>query len=120
VAENECASLDFRASVDPIAPRDWCESIKDIVAMSNSGGGLILIGVNDDGSPSQANLRPVMALDPDLICVYFCHASDVTEAPSAKERQAANRLLKWALGLCRIHRLSLDVAEVFIDATELV
>ena len=66
-AENESAALDFKASFDPTAPQYWCELIKDIVAMANSGGGLIVIGVNDDGSPANTDLRPVMALDPATI-----------------------------------------------------
>ncbi|HET6572027.1 MAG TPA: ATP-binding protein [Fimbriiglobus sp.] len=66
-AQNESAELDFKASFDPAAPQDWCEIIKDLVAMANSGGGLIVIGVNDDGSPASADLQNVLALDPATI-----------------------------------------------------
>ena len=62
--DKESADLDFKSSFDPAAPQDWCELIKDIVAMANSGGGLILVGVNDDGSPAKADLKRVMAFDP--------------------------------------------------------
>ena len=62
-AENESGDLDFKASL-PTAPQDWCELIKDIIAMANSGGGLIVIGVNDDGSPAKTDLRQVISLDP--------------------------------------------------------
>jgi len=65
--EKESADLDFKSSFDPTAPQDWCELIKDIVAMANSGGGVILIGVTDDGSPAMADLKQVMALDPATI-----------------------------------------------------
>jgi hypothetical protein len=43
---------------------DWLEIIKDIVAFANSGGGTILIGVNDDGSPSGADVSPICDTDP--------------------------------------------------------
>jgi Putative DNA-binding domain len=65
--DNESSDLDFKSSFDPTAPQDWCELIKDIVAMANSGGGLIVIGVNDDGSPAAADLKQVLALDPATI-----------------------------------------------------
>jgi hypothetical protein len=32
--------------------------------MANSGGGVIIVGVNDDGSPSGADIDPVLRLDP--------------------------------------------------------
>jgi len=66
-AEKEDADFDFKSSFDPAAQQDWCELIKDIVAMANSGGGLIVIGVNDDDSPATADLKKVMALDPAII-----------------------------------------------------
>jgi len=46
----EGPSLDFKAYFDPQSKGDWCELIKDILAMTNSGGGLIIVGVNDDGT----------------------------------------------------------------------
>jgi hypothetical protein len=63
-AENESAELDFKASFDPTAPQDWCELIKDVVAMANTGGGIVVFGVNDDGTPATADLKPIQALDP--------------------------------------------------------
>jgi hypothetical protein len=65
--EKESADLDFKSSFNAAAQQDWCELIKDIVAMANSGGGLIVVGVKDDGSPATADLRPLMALDPATI-----------------------------------------------------
>lgn len=56
-AEKESAELDFKAAFDTTAPQDWCELIKDIVAMANSGGGLIVFGVNDDGTPATGDLK---------------------------------------------------------------
>jgi predicted HTH transcriptional regulator len=62
--ENENAELDFKAAFDPTASQDWCELIKDVVAMANSGGGIVVFGVNDDGTPASGNLQPIQSLDP--------------------------------------------------------
>jgi hypothetical protein len=65
--ENESADLDFKSSFDTTAPQDWCELIKDIVAMANSSGGLVVFGVNDDGTPAEGDLTPVQAIDPATV-----------------------------------------------------
>lgn len=59
----ESANLEFKASFDPNRPGDWLEIIKDIVAMANSGGGMILLGVKDDGAPSGADVSAAVGLD---------------------------------------------------------
>lgn len=65
--DNENTDLDFKAAFDPAVPQDWCELIKDIVAMANSGGGVVVFGVNDDGTPSSGDLKPIQTLDPAMI-----------------------------------------------------
>lgn len=61
----ESASADFKSSFDPHSKQEWCELIKDIVAMSNSGGGLIIVGVDDDGNPLEnADIGALLAVDP--------------------------------------------------------
>ncbi len=66
-ADNETADIDFKAGFDTTSAEDWCELIKDIVAMANSSGGVVVFGVNDDGSPSTADLASVQNLDPAMI-----------------------------------------------------
>ena len=63
-AEGETADIDFKERFDPNSRRDWCETIKDIVAMANSGGGCLVFGVRDDGTPSGWEPSPVLNLDP--------------------------------------------------------
>ncbi len=63
-AKRETKRLEFKEQFDVKGDRDWCEIIKDIVAIANSGGGLILIGVRNDGSASGADLTEVLKLDP--------------------------------------------------------
>lgn len=62
--EGESATVDFKSCFDPTSKQDWCELNKDIVAMANSGGGLIVVGVEDDGSPSDWDLAPLLSVDP--------------------------------------------------------
>jgi Putative DNA-binding domain len=66
-AEGESPDLDFKATFDPSSTGDWCELVKDIVAFANSGGGWIVFGVNDDGTPSNADLGPLKKLDPAVV-----------------------------------------------------
>jgi hypothetical protein len=61
---NETSDVDFKSTFDPTALRDWLELIKDIAAFANSGGGHILVGLSDDGSPSGADVSALLAVDP--------------------------------------------------------
>ena len=73
----ESASVDFKERFDPASTRDWCETIKDVVAMANTGGGCLIFGVRDDGTPSEWDPQPVLSLDPakitDKIARYTAH-----------------------------------------------
>ncbi len=66
-AQTESAAIDFKAGFDVRSPKDWCEVIKDLVAMANSGGGGIIFGVNDDGTPSGSDLSGLRNLDPATV-----------------------------------------------------
>jgi predicted HTH transcriptional regulator len=48
-SKSESRSIDFKSTFNPDSAADWCELIKDIVAIANSGGGSILVGVDDEG-----------------------------------------------------------------------
>lgn len=61
---SETNDVDFKSSFDPGALRDWLELIKDIAAFANTGGGHILVGLNDDGSPSNADVSGLLKIDP--------------------------------------------------------
>lgn len=62
-AKRESKYLDFKNKFDPSQAEDWCEVIKDIVAMANSGGGMVIIGVNNDGSPSNEDISAILRID---------------------------------------------------------
>jgi hypothetical protein len=59
----ESTEVDFKESIDFDLPKDRCEIVKDIMAMANSGGGYLLIGVNDDGTLSEFDVTSVLNLD---------------------------------------------------------
>lgn len=40
-AKRESKHVEFKESFDPTASADWCELIKDVVAIGNSGGGYL-------------------------------------------------------------------------------
>jgi hypothetical protein len=63
-AQRESRTLDFKERFDPREVPECIELIKDIVAMANSDGGLIVIGVCDNGKPSNANVQTVLDYDP--------------------------------------------------------
>jgi len=73
-SRRESRHVEFKEKFDLAERQDWCEIIKDIVAMANTGGGYILFGVKKDGSASDWNPTPLCTLDPaqltDKIAAY--------------------------------------------------
>ena len=72
--KRETQNLDFKEQFDPNSKEHWCEVVKDLVAMANSGGGVIVFGVRDDATPAKTDIGPVLNLDPakitDKIAAY--------------------------------------------------
>jgi hypothetical protein len=67
-SKSESKFVDFKSAFDPDRPAEWCELLKDIVAMANSGGGIILIGVADDGRCSGSpDALKVLQTDPATV-----------------------------------------------------
>jgi hypothetical protein len=63
----ESSSVDYKSSVDINSPADWLEVIKDIVAMGNSGGGVIIFGLSDEGNLSGFDCETLNTLDPAVL-----------------------------------------------------
>jgi predicted HTH transcriptional regulator len=66
-AKRESRTLDFKERFDPESASDCAELIKDLMAMANSGGGVIVVGVCNDGSPARMDVGPLLRLDPAKI-----------------------------------------------------
>lgn len=59
----ETARCDLKATFTP-SPAGWPNLVKDIVAMANSGGGVLVLGVDDDGSRLGLPQSLLQDLDP--------------------------------------------------------
>lgn len=64
-ARVEISRLQVR--IRPSSPAAWCELVKDIVACANSGGGVLVFGVNNDSSVCGGDLSAVKEMDPATI-----------------------------------------------------
>ena len=62
-AKRESKSVEFKESLNISSSGEWVEIIKDIVAIANSGGGVILIGVDNHGKPSGFDIKPLLEFD---------------------------------------------------------
>jgi predicted HTH transcriptional regulator len=96
---SETADVDFKSAFNPYEKGEFLEILKDIVAMANSGGGIILVGINNDGQPSAADLTGLAALDPakivDAIYKYTdCQFNGFELRAASKAGHAV-----WAIGV---------------------
>lgn len=62
-ATSETADVDYKLLWDHTQLADCVEVIKDIIAMANSGGGVIVIGADDNGNPVNP-YNPATKCDP--------------------------------------------------------
>lgn len=62
-AKRESKHIEFKSAFDPSSAQDWCELIKDIVAIVNTGGGVIIFGVDNFGNPCGFDVQPVLQID---------------------------------------------------------
>lgn len=67
-AKRESKTVEFKEQFDTDNDCDWRELMKDLVAIANVGGGVILVGVKNDGTISGTDIRSVLALDGATIC----------------------------------------------------
>jgi hypothetical protein len=63
-AKRESKYVEFKESFDPNSAGEWCEVIKDLAAMANSGGGIIVFGLDSLGVPTGKSLDAIAAIDP--------------------------------------------------------
>jgi Putative DNA-binding domain len=63
----ESDRVDFKREFDPSGDGDWCEILKDIMAMGNSGGGAIVIGVDRAGTSIGVGGNFYKSVDPATV-----------------------------------------------------
>jgi predicted HTH transcriptional regulator len=63
-ARRESKAVEFKSEFNPASRGAWCEILKDILAIANSGGGVIAFGIEGAGRPTGADLSNVLGLDP--------------------------------------------------------
>ena len=61
--KQETERVDFKREFNPSSKGSYCEIIKDVVALANSGGGAIIIGLDDFGVCCPFNDEALRALD---------------------------------------------------------
>jgi len=63
-SKSESKHIEFKQGFDPSSSQEWCELVKDIVAIANSGGGIIVFGLDSVGSPSGLSVEQIGKVDP--------------------------------------------------------
>jgi hypothetical protein len=67
-AKRESKAVEFKEQFLPTDPRQSLEVLKDIVAISNSGGGTLVVGINNAGVATGADVRPTFDYDHARYC----------------------------------------------------
>src|SRR5208283_2853882 len=63
-AKRESKHVEFKQGFYPISARGWCELVKDLAAIANSGGGIIVFGLDNFGAPTGESIEAITSIDP--------------------------------------------------------
>lgn len=66
-AKRESKYIEFKKSFDISSNGEWLEILKDIVAIANTGGGVILFGIKDNGEVEDGDYSSISSLDPAVL-----------------------------------------------------
>jgi hypothetical protein len=93
-ASSESKYIDFKREFDTDSAEAWCEVIKDIVAMANTGGGIIVFGVEDDGVAFKMDHKALLAYDTanitNKLAKYTSYQFDEVEIVEVKRGAAVH------------------------------
>lgn len=77
-AQRQSRRVEFKERFDPENEADWVELVRDLAAMANSGGGVVVIGADRVGAPTGEDVRPVLELDAARIRDELFHDTGVS------------------------------------------
>ena len=100
-ADAESARFEFKECFDPQSGKDWCEIVKDIIAIANTSGGVIVFGLSSDAQPSGFDVAPVMAVDPAKISDKIYKYTNQQFSDFSLVRCEANGIILAALVISR-------------------
>ena len=102
--KRESKRVEFKSAVDINKLSDFCELVKDIVAMANSGGGVIVFGVDNKGKPVESDISSILDIDPakitDKIARYTSMQFDSFEIMDAEKE--GKKLAIMTVGACGV------------------
>jgi hypothetical protein len=98
-ARRESRQIEFKESFDAASRPDWCEIIKDVIAIANSGGGIIVFGANSRGEPSGGDLSALSKVDPATIVdrVHPYTSTHATDIEVVEVERQAQKLIGWVV-----------------------
>jgi hypothetical protein len=87
-ARRESTKVAFVAGVDPASPTEWCGLARELAAMANSGGGVVVVGVDARGEPSGWDASFLLSLDQRALDDELRRCTDPADALAATPVEA--------------------------------
>lgn len=99
-AKRESKHIEFKEALDIASKQDWCEIVKDVVALANSGGGVILFGVNSQGVATSTDLALLRDVDPATIAdrIQPYTGTQLADLEVTEVEKSGHKLLAWLVG----------------------
>lgn len=100
LASRENKRIEFKEQFSAAEPGAWCELIKDIAALANSGGGVLVIGLDSAGKPSGWDPSQFLGTDPaDITNLFAKYTGDQFDGFAISEgRKGGKRVAAIKIG----------------------
>ncbi|MDG6949798.1 MAG: putative DNA binding domain-containing protein [Nitrososphaerota archaeon] len=99
-ATRESHRIEFKEGFNPEQLGEVLELLKDVLALANSGGGCILFGVKNDGTPAGVDVAPVLAFDPARLTDQINKYTGVqfSDFEFHETQKQGMKLVAWVIG----------------------
>jgi hypothetical protein len=110
--------IELKAEFWPDSPGAWCGLVKDVVAIANSGGGVIVVGVDERGVATAWDPSVLLGLDTavlvDAIAKYVGERFETFEVTESEK--SGKKLAVFSIGARRGSPLIFEKPGTYVDA----
>ncbi len=117
-ATRESRGIEFRREFSLTVPGAVCELLRDVAALANSGGGVVIVGLQSDGSVSGWDPSDFLATDPaELTNAFSEYVGDQLDGLVIREaKKSLTKLVAIVVPPRAVSPVVFEKAGTYIDA----
>ena len=74
--KRESKYVEFKSQFDG-GTKAWCDLVKEVIALANTQGGVVVYGLESGGTPSGRPIQDILDADPEVVVDKLARYTDV-------------------------------------------